>query len=45
VFLGYGLKTSAASFGINDMPGLCVDSVHRPNSTEYFNLSVDMFTR
>jgi hypothetical protein len=36
-------KTSAANFGGKDIRNLCVNSVHRPNSTEYFPLSVDMF--
>jgi hypothetical protein len=35
-------KIRAAKFGLNDVPGLCVNSAHRPNSTEYFPLSVDM---
>jgi hypothetical protein len=36
-------KTSAANFELNDIRGLLVNSVLRPNSTEYFPLSVDMF--
>jgi hypothetical protein len=33
-------KTNAANFGLNDIPSLCVNSEHRPNSTEYVPLSV-----
>jgi hypothetical protein len=29
-------KTCAANFGLNDIPGLCVNSVNRLNSTEHF---------
>jgi hypothetical protein len=34
-------KTSAANWH-DHIPGLCVNSVHRPNSTEHFALSVDV---
>jgi hypothetical protein len=30
--------------GLSDIPGSCVDSAHKPNSTQYFPLSVDIFT-
>lgn len=34
-------ETTAASFGLNVVPGFCVNSVLRPNTTECFSLSVD----
>jgi hypothetical protein len=29
-------KTSEANFALNDIPGLCVNYVHRSNSTDIF---------
>jgi hypothetical protein len=29
-------KTSGAFCGLNNISGLCVNSLHRPNSIEYF---------
>lgn len=34
-------RRGAANVGLNYTGGLCVNSAHRPNSTEHFPLSVD----